>query len=641
MVKFTPQTLKKLGFNLCRHKAFESCSYPVSECCNRITCSICLKLTDDYTDELIDAAEAEWNGEGYVGTVGSHSFSGIWSREYDRCVFTVTIDEGEDAEQILTYYLCPEDGETGASCMNPSGSAAVSDGLITWQPTEWMRTARRTELGSCKPIEVAFVLDITGSMFASITALKEGINSIVTTISSEVDAYRLSLLTFRDSVTTDVAFADNNGAALTTAINGLTVSGGGQFPEAGDHALRRAVDQEWLTDSHKVIVYLSDAVPGGYNDVADSEDYDRFIQAATDAGNHGKLLLTFYPEGTGSGSVSEISAAKAAQRAAATAADGQYFETTTGIATAISEVIAGLCSVSPCKHPFCGECDCVPKFLCVEVAGEFCTNRQLVEVSEDFNDCGELQSAVWAFSIECGDATVAGEISIRNNVYTNTCEIVLTTDKGTEDEAEQVLSLDDCKSIEASFTMEVGYETFDVLVTDAVCETCEPKWGICYCGDRVVEQVRARIYTGLTGVDPIGEVILNRTLFYIEGCQIENEVPACRGFYGSAILQFPIGMGQFEENGVELRIFCNVSCAGSSCIQLRFSNRTNGDGWNSLASPTLVDEIYQCDPVFIQNTGGTGSACWGLEGSDYTWDNTEPCDEHLEYQITEILFEEI
>jgi hypothetical protein len=134
----------------------------------------------------------------------------------------------------------------------------------------------------CGPMDVAFVIDDTGSMGSSLAKLQAGMASIISDIQiASGNNYRIAVVKFEDYVSVLVNFAPNNAAAATAAINSLTAFGGNNPPEASDEALNTAVNAlptpgrqqnidftpGWNPLASKIAILVTDDFPGGFNDL--------------------------------------------------------------------------------------------------------------------------------------------------------------------------------------------------------------------------------------------------------------------------------------------------------------------------------------------------------------------------------------
>ncbi len=151
----------------------------------------------------------------------------------------------------------------------------------------------------CGPLDVAFVLDDTGSMGGAIANLKTGINAIVNdVVAASGGDYRLGLVTFKDDITVHNALAPGNAAAVTNYVaNTLAASAGAGEPEASDEALNTVVNNlpaagrpqnvdfggAWRSNAMKFVVLVTDARPGGFDDAHGAADVNNAAQRANDA----------------------------------------------------------------------------------------------------------------------------------------------------------------------------------------------------------------------------------------------------------------------------------------------------------------------------------------------------------------------
>jgi len=134
------------------------------------------------------------------------------------------------------------------------------------------------EVAQAKPdakLDLVFCLDITGSMWDDIDAVKDAAENIVNQISVGVSDYRVAIVGYRDFGDTpmfeDYSFSSNKSSIITN-INALSVSGGGDTPEAVYEALIRAINNEnnctggWRDGVTKIIILMGDAPPHEEND---------------------------------------------------------------------------------------------------------------------------------------------------------------------------------------------------------------------------------------------------------------------------------------------------------------------------------------------------------------------------------------
>jgi len=148
----------------------------------------------------------------------------------------------------------------------------------------------------CGEMDVVFLVDNTGSMYRAIENVKSELDGILDCIEKvSGNNYRLALATFKDDIYIHHNFALRNRAAISSSILSLIASDGAKMPEASDEALRTVIHArtkneadwvppignhqnmdftpDWRTYAHKLIIIVTDAPPGGFDDLY-SPGYD-------------------------------------------------------------------------------------------------------------------------------------------------------------------------------------------------------------------------------------------------------------------------------------------------------------------------------------------------------------------------------
>lgn len=127
-------------------------------------------------------------------------------------------------------------------------------------------------LGGTAPkpdVDVAVVIDTTGSMGSSIASVKQEVANLVATVSSSTQSSRFALVTYRDHPSNgggsgdyparvDMTFSPNS-AGFVNAVNSLTVGGGGDTPESTLSALHATFGLPWRPTVRKIVVLITDA----------------------------------------------------------------------------------------------------------------------------------------------------------------------------------------------------------------------------------------------------------------------------------------------------------------------------------------------------------------------------------------------
>lgn len=200
---------------------------------------------------------------------------------------------------VTPFYSC---GET---------APAKLEGTITEFSSfaPMMFSAFAEDPSDCRaPLDLAFVLDITGSMSASLNNLKASISAIAAdaAVKSNND-YRLALITV-DEISTGAVnivrqvFSQNNLVSFQAAINAVTLGGGNGIPEPTDLGIESVLNGQlgaFRSNAIKMIVMITDALPSGGNDQYTVGVDDVKVQTlANIAASQG---VRIYPIATGAG----------------------------------------------------------------------------------------------------------------------------------------------------------------------------------------------------------------------------------------------------------------------------------------------------------------------------------------------------
>jgi Mg-chelatase subunit ChlD len=141
-----------------------------------------------------------------------------------------------------------------------------------------------------KRVEVVFVLDTTGSMGGLISAAKEKIWSIASTLADAEQAPEIAmgLVAYRDrgdAYVTRVVDLDRDLDSMYVELMQFTADGGGDGPEAVNEALAAAVNgMSWSQDpgTYRVVFLVGDAPP--HMDYQDDVKYPEIVAAAAAKG---------------------------------------------------------------------------------------------------------------------------------------------------------------------------------------------------------------------------------------------------------------------------------------------------------------------------------------------------------------------
>lgn len=227
-----------------------------------------------------------------------HGFAG----DFGRYFLNVT---GEPCPVGRCCYL--DDGEQ--ACEYGVTADYCADLMGIFQANATCTSAPCPEIGDCGPMDLVFVIDVTGSMQPSIDNVKAELPNIVgAAYAASNGDLRLGLVTFRDNVHTEHNLTGTL-APVMASINALIANGGASLPEASDEALREVITMDALcTDgteftspfrvgASKIIVLVTDADAGGCDDVytAGVDDANAHLRALAASALGIRISSVFVP----------------------------------------------------------------------------------------------------------------------------------------------------------------------------------------------------------------------------------------------------------------------------------------------------------------------------------------------------------
>ncbi len=249
------------------------------------------------------------------------------------------------------------------------------------QRGEFARTAYAQ--GECSPLDIAILIDTTGSMVGAINNVKAEAADLVNQIVSVAgNDYQLALLEFRDTITVLTDLAPGTADTVRGQIAGLTATAGRGVAEASDEALNTTINRlaadgrpqsgnftgTWRAGATKIIILITDAPPAGFDDVHnEGVDDANANQRALEASNLGiKISAVYVPttedlaaaEAAGINGVNDVNAqiAEAVMRNYQEVTEGYFIKTAkdgTGTARAISFTLEN-CDVGDLTEDFGG-----------------------------------------------------------------------------------------------------------------------------------------------------------------------------------------------------------------------------------------------------------------------------------------------
>lgn len=204
--------------------------------------------------------------------------------------------------------------------------------------------------GICGPMDIAFVIDDTGSMGGAIANVKSELPTIIDQAEAASGGdLRLGLLTFKDDVTV-VHELTTDIAAVENSINAIMAADGAGLPEASDIAKSNAIDNTggfttpWRGgETTMIAVHITDAPPGGMDDVTDPADITRMSDAALAAKSKGIRVSDVFVPTSG-----DYAGQAAILKADADTSEGAFI-TTNPDGTGTAEAIKGI--IERCGEP--------------------------------------------------------------------------------------------------------------------------------------------------------------------------------------------------------------------------------------------------------------------------------------------------
>jgi Mg-chelatase subunit ChlD len=120
-------------------------------------------------------------------------------------------------------------------------------------------------------VDIAFVIDTTGSMGSAIGSVKAAATQLVADVAAQTALARFALVDYRDFPSRTGLAADypakldlgftSDAAAITSAIQSLALGYGGDLPETMFSGITTAFDLTWRPGAKKMVIVLADAPP--------------------------------------------------------------------------------------------------------------------------------------------------------------------------------------------------------------------------------------------------------------------------------------------------------------------------------------------------------------------------------------------
>ncbi len=181
--------------------------------------------------------------------------------------------------------LSGRDLTASTSCQNGSAtsrfSLAQSDGVID------LKLAVKRVLPPTRDVDLAFILDTTGSMSEEIAAVKATIQKVTAALAASNVRLRIGLVEYKDrtdSFVTRVYPMTTDAAKFSRTVAGISANGGGDTPESMNEGLHVGLTGlEWSGNAVARMAFLiADAPP--HLDYANDSDYVNDMREAAHKG---------------------------------------------------------------------------------------------------------------------------------------------------------------------------------------------------------------------------------------------------------------------------------------------------------------------------------------------------------------------
>ena len=205
----------------------------------------------------------------------------------------VSIKDGD----ALTVTITSADGKSASESI--TAGARVSNTKVDFDSSDL-----KANTDSVKNLDVMFVFDTTGSMSDELTYLQAEFDDIATRISKSeqnFDIINYSMNFYRDEgdeyVVKSNPFTTDVNEALKE-LKGEIASGGGDYPEAVDQAIKDAVlNHSWNEDSTKIMFLILDAPAHSYYDEYDYYDDIKYDDITLDGIDYDGIYYEDTPTG--------------------------------------------------------------------------------------------------------------------------------------------------------------------------------------------------------------------------------------------------------------------------------------------------------------------------------------------------------
>ncbi|MGY2875611.1 lysophospholipase L1-like esterase [Marmoricola sp. URHA0025 HA25] len=352
------------------------------------------------------------------------------------------------------YHMNPTGHTEYASLLSQGGTYGAGAGTV----------------GAGGDIDVVLVLDTTGSMGSSIDAVRQYATSLVDQVSSATTSARFALVTYRDQPEWTGDPSDypsrveqgftSDGNVIKSALNTVTVAGGGDWPESMYSGIMAGLDLPWRPGVKKAVIVLADAPPHDPEPVTGYTADDVISRAF--AVDPAEVYLVDTGDAAYGGQVGQIASTTGGSLIDANSAADVPGALITALQTALKKPYAWI------NGPYVAK---VGSTLALDGSGSYATDGSIASYEWDFDSDGTFDQTTTTPTVSHTFSTAYSGLATLRVTDTSGRTALATTHLGiTDDGDETPAASDNCPSIDNQ-----GQEDYD---QDGVGDMCDdtPGW---------------------------------------------------------------------------------------------------------------------------------------------------------------------
>jgi hypothetical protein len=129
-------------------------------------------------------------------------------------------------------------------------------------------------------IDILISFDTTGSMYPCLTQVRNNVNALVTRLFKDIPEIRIGIIAHGDYCDADTSYVikmldiSDDSKRITSFINNVSRTGGGDSPECYELVLHTARTANWTSGRSKVLIMIGDDVPHGQHEKQNTKKLD-------------------------------------------------------------------------------------------------------------------------------------------------------------------------------------------------------------------------------------------------------------------------------------------------------------------------------------------------------------------------------